>query len=164
MAGDGVRPASFRPGEAGDAIGIKPSTLRIYAQRFADLLSEDAGGSGRNGYRVFSEADVALLRQAKQLLERGFTYERAAAELRAAGYGRTAEPAPRRSPRSSAARVEEKAASEQLAILEQAVQAWRALAEERASEVAALKREVRELQERFGAARRPVPIARTRGR
>ena len=87
-------PAVLRPGEAGRAIGIKPSTLRIYAQRFADLLSEDAGGSGHNGYRVFSQQDVALLRQARELLERGLTYERAASQLRGAGHGSRAPSAP----------------------------------------------------------------------
>src|SRR5262245_39788961 len=78
--------AVMRPGEAGRAIGVKPSTLRIYAQRFADLLSDDAAGSGHNGYRVFSQQDVALLRQARELLERGLTYERAASQLRGVGH------------------------------------------------------------------------------
>lgn len=162
MAGDGARLAVFRPGEAGAAIGIKPSTLRVYAQRFADLLSADAGGSGHSGYRVFTEADVALLRQAKQLLERGFTYQRAAAELRASGQGTLPEPSGRRG--RSSVRTEETTAADQLAILEQALQAWRALAEERAAEVASLKLELRELRERSGAARRPTPMARARVR
>src|SRR5438094_8452026 len=97
VAASGGRPAVLRPGEAARAIGIKSSTLRVYAQRFADLLGEDAAGSGRSGYRVFAERDVAVLREAKALLERGFTYEDAAARLRAAGHG--AEPG-----RSTAAR------------------------------------------------------------
>ena len=132
--------ALLRPGEAGRAIGIKPSTLRIYAQRFADLLTDDAAG-GQGGYRVFTEADVAVLRQAKTLLERGFTYERAAAELRPAASTSSG----RRRERRAAPRDD---VGDRLAILEQAVQAWRALAEERGAEIAALKQELRELRAR----------------
>src|SRR5438128_8389381 len=90
MTTDGGRTATMRPGEAGRAIGVKPSTLRVYAQRFAELLSEHATGSGDGGYRVFTEEDVALLREARALLERGFTYERAAAQLRGATSVRSA--------------------------------------------------------------------------
>jgi DNA-binding transcriptional MerR regulator len=162
MAMSGGTPAMLRPGEAGLAIGIKPSTLRVYAQRFADLLSDDAGGSGHNGYRLFSERDVALLREAKALLERGFTYQRAASQLRAAGHGpATPSAAPRR---RGAERAAEADVGGRLAILEQAVQAWRALAEERAAEVGQLKREVRDLQERLALASRPAPTTRGRGR
>src|SRR3712207_1048540 len=99
MRDDGGAPTVMRPGEAGRAIGIKPSTLRVYAQRFADLLSDDAAGAGQNGYRVFSQEDVALLRRARELLERGLTYGRVAEQLRAggAGAGSVARlPAPRR--------------------------------------------------------------------
>lgn len=157
MSGDAM--AVLRPGEAGRAIGVKPSTLRIYAQRFADLLSEDAGGSGHNGYRVFSQQDVALLRQARELLERGLTYERAARELRGAGHGARASASPRRreSPRTADPEL-----GQRLAILDQAVQAWRALAEERAAEVAQLKQEIRELQDRLASGRARRPDARPR--
>src|SRR5207248_9470540 len=149
--------AVMRPGEAGRAIGVKPSTLRIYAQRFADLLSEDAGGSGHNGYRVFSQQDVALLRQARQLLERGLTYERAASHLRGAGHGSRPSAVPRR---REGARAADPEVGQRLAILDQAVQAWRALAEERAAEVAQLKQEVRDLQARLALERRAPPSAR----
>ena len=155
----GGTPAVMRPGEACRAVGVKPSTLRVYAQRFADLLSEDAGGSGHNGYRVFTEQDVALLRQARELLERGLTYERAASQLRGAGHGARPLAAPRR--RDGAADSDVGA---RLAILEQAVQAWRALAEERAAEVALLKQELRDLQERLALAQRAAPPSRTRPR
>jgi DNA-binding transcriptional MerR regulator len=157
MTGDAM--AVLRPGEAGRAIGIKPSTLRIYAQRFADLLSEDAGGSGHNGYRVFSQQDVAVLRQARELLERGLTYERAASQLRGAGHGSRAPASPRR---REGARAADPELGQRLAILEQAVQAWRALAEERAAEVAQLKRELRELQDHLAPPRRAAPSARAR--
>ena len=150
----------MRPGEAGRAIGVKPSTLRVYAQRFADLLSEDASGSGHSGYRVFSQQDVALLRQARELLERGLTYERAASQLRGAGQG-SRSAAPRR---REGLRAPDPEVGTRLAILEQAVQAWRALAEERAAEVAQLKRELRDLQERLPLGRRAAPFGRARAR
>ncbi|HEY3107579.1 MAG TPA: MerR family transcriptional regulator [Chloroflexota bacterium] len=157
----GAAPAVLRPGEAGRAVGVKPSTLRVYAQRFADLLSEDAGGSGHNGYRVFSEQDVALLRQARELLERGLTYERAASQLRGAGHGSRPSAAPRR---REGARAPDSGVDGRLAILEQAVQAWRALAEERAAEVRLLKQELRDLQERLALAQRAAPLTRARPR
>ena len=122
----------YRPGEAGRMVGIKPSTLRVYAQRFAELLSDDATAADRPGYRLFTDQDVTLLRQAKELLDRGFTYERAAAQLRGQRPARPAAP-PRRAPDISA--------------LDSAVQAWKALADERASEVAELRAEVRALRE-----------------
>src|SRR5689334_17439287 len=141
----------MRPGEAGRAVGVKPSTLRVYAQRFADLLSDDAGGAGHNGYRVFSDQDVALLRQARELLERGLTYEMAFSQLRGAGHAARPAAAPRR---REPARGSEGEVDGRMAPLEQAVQAWRALAEERAAEVSQLKQELRELQERLAAAQR----------
>ena len=158
---DSGGPAVLRPGEAGRAIGVRPSTLRVYAQRFADLLSEDAGGSGHNGYRVFSQQDVALLRQARELLERGLTYDRAASQLRGAGHAaRPAAASRRREP----ARGSDGEVDGRMAPLEQAVQAWRALAEERAAEVAQLKRELRDLQERLPLGRRAAPFGRARAR
>src|SRR5262247_857249 len=54
----------YRPGEAGRAVGVKPSTLRVYVQRFSDLLSDDATAAERPGYRLFTERDVTLLKQA----------------------------------------------------------------------------------------------------
>lgn len=140
VAADG---APMRPGDAGRAIGVKPSTLRIYAQRFGELLSSEAtGGSG--GYRLFTQADVALLCRARVLLERGFTYERAAAELRPPPLSDAPAAAPRRRVRAAVG----SALADRLAILEQAVEAWRALAEERALEVAALRQELRDLRAR----------------
>jgi DNA-binding transcriptional MerR regulator len=156
----GARPAVLRPGEAARAIGIQPSTLRVYAQRFAELLGDDAAGSGRSGYRVFGERDVAVLRQAKALLERGFTYQDAAARLRETQPSRPA--GARRRERSDGGRTDPDLAG-RLAILEQAVDAWRALAEERAAEVAALRAELRALHERLAApARYPQSRLRTR--
>ena len=134
-------------------VGIKPSTLRVYVQRFGDLLSDEATAADRPGYRLFTEQDVTTLRQARELLDRGFTYERATAQLRGQRPARpsTAAP-PRRAPGSD------------LSALEGAVEAWKALAEERAAEVAELRAEVRALREMLLGQRRPTPIARIRHR
>src|SRR5688500_12831514 len=141
----------YRPGEAGRMVGIKPSTLRVYVQRFGDLLSDEATAEERPGYRLYTDQDASLLRQAKELLDRGFTYERAATQLRGQRPARPAPPA-RRSPTSD------------VSALEGAVEAWRALAEERAAEVAELRAEVRALREMVLGQRRPTPIARIRHR
>ena len=134
-------------------VGIKPSTLRVYVQRFAELLSDDATAADRPGYRLFTDQDVTLLRQAKELLDRGFTYERAAAQLRGQRPARPAPPPARRAQPSS-----------DVAALESAVEAWKALAEERSAEVAELRAEVRSLREMVLGQRRPAPIARLRHR
>ena len=112
-------------------VGIKPSTLRVYVQRFGELLSDEATAADRPGYRLFTEQDVSLLRQARELLDRGFTYERAAAQLRG--------------PRPAQATPSRRAAD--LSALDSAVQAWKALADERAAEVAELRAEVRALRD-----------------
>ena len=109
--------ALLRPSDAGRAIGIKPSTLRVYAQRFADLLSDDAVARDRPGHRLYTAHDVALLRRAREYLDRGLTYERAAEELKAqAQTGRASPSARRESParaRSSDSGPEHTAAMEQ---------------------------------------------------
>ncbi|HEV8637719.1 MAG TPA: MerR family transcriptional regulator [Chloroflexota bacterium] len=151
----------YRPGEAGRAVGVKPSTLRVYVQRFSDLLSDDATAAERAGYRLFTERDVAVLKQARTLLGRGFTYERAAAELRQE-LGRTG-PRPVRRELAPPRRAES-ALGEQLAALQEAVQAWKALAEERAGELARTREELRALRELAAAQHRAAPIVRRRRR
>jgi len=150
----------YRPGEAGQVVGVKPSTLRVYVQRFSDLLSDDATAAERPGYRLFTERDVSLLKQARTLLGRGFTYERAAAELR----GEVGRIVARPSRREVAPRSADRALGEQLAALQEAVQAWRALAEERASEIVQMRAELRALRELTAAQHRPAPITRRRRR
>lgn len=82
MASEGLRPA-----EAAEEIGVPPSTLRLYSVRFAPLLSPEAArpverGGGKPGFRLYSQQDLAVLRDGKSLLERGLTYDEALAELR----------------------------------------------------------------------------------
>ncbi len=77
----------YRPAEAAAALGVPPSTLRLYSVRFGPLLSEAAAhpverAGGRPGFRMYGEQDLALLREGKALLERGLTYDEALQELR----------------------------------------------------------------------------------
>ena len=122
-------------------VGIKPSTLRVYVQRFGELLSDDATAADRPGYRLFTDQDVSLLKQARELLDRGFTYERAASQLRGS------RPAKREPARRAVA-------TSDVAALESAVEAWKALADARAAEVAELRAEVRALREMLLSHRR----------
>lgn len=87
MADGEERGGGHRPAEAATVLGVPPSTLRLYSVRFAPLLSDAAArpverGGGRPGFRLYSERDLAVLREGKVLLERGLTYEEALAELR----------------------------------------------------------------------------------
>ncbi len=141
----------LRPGEAAAAIGIKPSTLRVYVQRFGELLSTEVASAERPGYRLYTARDVELLRRAKEMLARGFTYERTAAELRPTAVAAPERPAARRRGR----RTDDEAA-ENVGVLQSAIAAWRGLAEERAAEIATLRDEVRRLQELLVAQRRTV--------
>ena len=164
--------ALMRPGDAAKAVGIKPSTLRVYAQRFAHLLSDDATAAERPGYRLYTPHDVAVLRQARELLERGFTYERAAASIRGAGSARGTAPATAALPRGewqatntrTVAAEPSSGVLDQIQALREALQAWKALADERAAEIASLRDEVRHLRELVVTARRPEPRQRLRHR
>jgi DNA-binding transcriptional MerR regulator len=142
----------LRPGEASKAIGIKPSTLRVYVQRFGELLSDDAKTSEGDGHRYYSQRDIETLRRARELIRRGLTYQRALAELRGT---------PTRSRRAD---PEANPVTIGLQALEQAVDAWRQLAEERANEIAALRADIRRLQEMLlaGSHLKPLPRAAER--
>ena len=133
----------LRPGEAAQAVGVKPSTLRVYAHRFSKLLSADARGEAR----LYCSRDVEVLRRARELIAGGFTYERALAQLG----GQAPEPT-----------AELSAVSIGLQALQQAVEAWRQLAEARADEIAELRAETRRLQEMLTAGTHLTPIPKAR--
>ena len=167
MAGNDDRPAVFRPGEAGRLIGVQPSTLRIYAQRFGELLGSDAAGLERVGYRFYTQADIELLCRARELLARGFTYARTTEELRSSRDEEDAMDRRRKRNRSTDVGSSQRTstagdATVQLAVLEQAVNAWRALAEERAAELATLREENRQLRGQLSTTRRTSGTARIR--
>ena len=161
------RPVVFRPGEAGRLIGVQPSTLRIYAQRFGELLGSDAAGTERVGYRFYTQTDIDLLCRARELLARGFTYERTISELRSSQEEEAAMDRRRKTSRSTETVSSHRSSSgndlsAQLAVLEQAVNAWRALAEERGAELAALRDENRQLRGESSTSRRTGGSARIR--
>lgn len=85
-------------------MGVPASTLRLYSVRFARLLSVAAAtpqerAGGRPGFRLYSERDLAILKEGKALLARGLTYDEALRELR----GRWAQREPRGETRRRAA-------------------------------------------------------------
>jgi DNA-binding transcriptional MerR regulator len=173
----------YRPADAAAVVGVPASTLRLYSVRFAPLLSESAAhpvgaGGGRPGARVYSEHDVAILKDGKRLLEQGRTYEEALRELRrrwAPRAIRRAEPAVVQSEEKAASLPEEAEAAQGAPTLAaeptapardeawsaivrnliaslgsaQAVgEEWRRIVEERNAEIAALREQLRLAEER----------------
>lgn len=143
----------LRPAEAAARLGIAANTLRVYSVRFAALLGDLAarpatGAGGRSGHRLYSEGDLAVLARAHGLVRGGATYEQALDRLRG-GAQTEARPSPVRSGRTGAS------AELQLAALEQAVEAWRALAEERAREVEGLRGRIASLEAELAGMRDP---------
>ena len=55
----------YQPHEAAKSIGIVPSTLRIWAPRYASFLSEYA----RRGRRTFTDRDIAVLKAIKGMTD-----------------------------------------------------------------------------------------------
>jgi DNA-binding transcriptional MerR regulator len=71
--------------EAAELLGIAPTTLRRWNERFDALLSESAHQAytlgGNIAPRRYTEADIAILQQAKALIWRGLSYHQALQEL-----------------------------------------------------------------------------------
>jgi len=70
----------YRPSEAASRLGIPPSTLRLYAARFADLLSSAAGGGAQRDtaegrHRRYTPEDLAVLAEIRRLLAAGLSSE-----------------------------------------------------------------------------------------
>lgn len=134
----------LRPTEVASRLGMAGNTLRVYSARFATLLRPPAarpgaGRGGRPGHRLYSPEDVAILARARDLVASGLTYEQALARLKT----EVAALNPHVLEGGDGARAEDPA---QAASLQQAVEAWRALAEERAREVAELRARVEALR------------------
>jgi len=78
---------SYHPHQVAQRLGISSSTLRLWSNHFAHLLSEgarrpaasDAGGPARQ--RRYSEEDLELLLQVRRLLADGLTYQEVKAHL-----------------------------------------------------------------------------------
>lgn len=70
---------SFKIGETSDLVGVKPHVLRFWEREFSRVRPSKS----RNGHRLYSRADVELLRKIRRLLhERGFTISGARSVLR----------------------------------------------------------------------------------
>lgn len=67
--------AMFTPTQASEMLQIPQSTLRRYANQFASQLSESANKARG---RLYTEADIALLAQARELLNNGKSLKEAA--------------------------------------------------------------------------------------
>ena len=67
----------FQPHEAAVKVGIGASTLRTWAPRYEQFLSEYA----RRGRRAFTERDVMVLRAIKGMADEGLTHEAIIARL-----------------------------------------------------------------------------------
>lgn len=63
------------PQAAAGELDVSPATLRRWADEFGDFLSPVASPGERRGHRRYTEADMDVLRQVKQLLAEGLTYE-----------------------------------------------------------------------------------------
>ncbi len=65
-------------------LAISPQTLKNWTKEFAPFLS--APGASADGLRRYTEEDETVLKQIKDHLAAGLTYEETAEELRNAGY------------------------------------------------------------------------------
>lgn len=74
----------LRPAEVAEQLGVSPATLRRWSQRFAAFLDLGEAAADSHAHRRYTEHDVAVLRQVKELLEQGWTYEHVASQLRQA--------------------------------------------------------------------------------
>ncbi len=76
----------LRPKDITDQLGISPASLRFWSNAFAPVLSPGAQASrtehGGNAQRRYTDEDLAILRQAKTLLDGGSTFELALEQLK----------------------------------------------------------------------------------
>lgn len=77
----------YRPQDAAQRLGIASSTLRLWSAHFANELSDVArkvapGGAGPTAQRRYTDEDIRVLAQVKQLLGQGLTYEEVKRRLR----------------------------------------------------------------------------------
>ncbi len=77
----------YRPQEAAQRLGIASSTLRLWSSQFANELSNSARKvASRDGepiaQRRYTDEDLRLLAQVKELLAQGLTYEEVKRRLR----------------------------------------------------------------------------------
>ncbi len=77
---------NYKPAaELATDLAVSPQTLKNWTKDFAAFLS--APGASADGTRRYTEQDEAVLKQIKDHLAAGMTFEETAEELRNAGYG-----------------------------------------------------------------------------
>lgn len=156
----------LRPSAVAQRLQMPASTLRVYSTKFAPLLSPSASeppasSDGRRGSRLYSSTDISIISRAKELLAKGMTYEQVLNELRLSIPGARQRTVSMQQPNGAsrpdgqipitAHQIEALVSgivAASTANLERMVQAWQALAEERAKEILQLRNRVRELEER----------------
>lgn len=84
--------AVLRPAEVAEALAVSPATLRRWSRRFAPFLRA-AEAAGEGGHRRYTPEDLATLRQIKERLEAGATYDEVETLLRQAANGAAPEAA-----------------------------------------------------------------------
>ena len=67
----------YQPHETAEMIGIGASTLRTWAPRYAEFLSDQAN----RGRRTFTPRDIAVLRAVKAMADENLTHDEIAARL-----------------------------------------------------------------------------------
>lgn len=87
----------LKPQDVARDLGISPSTLRLWSSRFADLLGDQArklsaDGTASTAQRRYTDADVAMFMQAKDLLAQGLTYDDVRQRLGAPPFQRAPRP------------------------------------------------------------------------
>jgi len=100
-----------RPQEAAQRLGIAPSTLRLWSTHFANELSDlarkvDPGG-GSIAQRRYTDEDIRVLSQVKQLLGQGLTYDEVKRRLRPAAVERVVPPKEKNVFQAQRSRLEE---------------------------------------------------------
>ncbi len=80
IASSNETPGWHRPAAAAERLAISTTTLRRWSRQFGEFLSPEA--AGRNGRRLYSEADLQVLTQVHELLHMGLSYEQARRQLR----------------------------------------------------------------------------------
>lgn len=77
--------STYRPGEAAAILGVASATLRRYSVQFSDYLSPSASAAVADGggalERRYTESDIALLKRASGMLDRGLTFDQVRGQL-----------------------------------------------------------------------------------
>lgn len=71
----------MKTGEVADRLHVAENTIRNWARRFADFLSDEGAGKPAGATREFAEADLYVLATIAELRDKGLTYEQVRSDL-----------------------------------------------------------------------------------